>query len=151
MSVATIWDGLEFQHVEPAVAKALVDADKAQIIDGTVDGPSLKYRHEFTGYSTGPLKAGAVHTATAVEVEPQPDSPDQQPDEPEAQLDEPETQPDEPDSKPEQEAPEPQADPAPAEPEDLMAYRKAASQHFGIAYNKTKKDDIRRYLAETAK
>ena len=45
-----IWDGEEFHHVAPAEAKALAKADKAQILDGTVDGLSLKYRHEFTGY-----------------------------------------------------------------------------------------------------
>ena len=45
-----IWDGIEFSHVDEKEAKALVKADKAQIMDGTVDGLSMKYRHEFTGY-----------------------------------------------------------------------------------------------------
>ena len=46
-----IWDGIEFLHVDEKEAKALVKADKAQIMDGTVDGLSMKFRHEFTGYN----------------------------------------------------------------------------------------------------
>ncbi len=45
-----IWDGVEFSHVSRAEAKALVKADKAQILDSTVDGLGLKFRNEFTGY-----------------------------------------------------------------------------------------------------
>ena len=54
MSHTITWDGIEFQELDVAEAEALVKADKAQIIEGTVGAFDLKYRHEFTGYNPQP-------------------------------------------------------------------------------------------------
>ncbi len=54
----TIWDGNEFRHVKDQEAKKLEAEDKAQILNtGVVDGATLKYRHQFTGYKTRELRA----------------------------------------------------------------------------------------------
>lgn len=50
-----IWDGIEFLEVEGDVAQVLAKADKAQIMEGVIDGLSLKTRDEFTGYSSTPV------------------------------------------------------------------------------------------------
>lgn len=66
MSDVTIWDGEEFHHVPRKEAEALVKADKAQILsDGLVDGLSMKYRHEFTGYKTRELRPKPAAAAPA--------------------------------------------------------------------------------------
>ena len=46
----TIWDGIEFLQIDQIEANRLVKEDKAQIMDGTIDGLNMKYRNQFTGY-----------------------------------------------------------------------------------------------------
>lgn len=62
-----IWDGEDFNHVTQDEADRLVKADKAQILDGTVDGLGLRYRAEFTGYKTRELRAAGVRKPSVAE------------------------------------------------------------------------------------
>ena len=55
--MVVIWNGEEFVQVSEAQAEAMAKADKAQILDGTVDGLALKTRKQFTGYKTREIRA----------------------------------------------------------------------------------------------
>lgn len=58
MEDVLIWDGEEFKTVDRETADSLKKSDKAQILsDGFIDGMSLKYRSQFTGYKTREMRA----------------------------------------------------------------------------------------------
>lgn len=58
-SPRTIWDGSEFRQVSKEEADKLVRQDKAQDLTDlpVVASDSLKFRHEFTGYSASKAKS----------------------------------------------------------------------------------------------
>lgn len=72
IGIENIWDGEEFRQVTAEEAKRLVKEDKAQIMDGTVFGNELKYRHQFTGYHTREMRA----EQPPVRVQPAPPEPE---------------------------------------------------------------------------
>ena len=56
--MATIWDGEDFVKVTKKEARRLVKEDKAQdLTEGFIGGAELKFRHEFTGYTTREIRA----------------------------------------------------------------------------------------------
>ena len=117
-----IWDGIEFSHVDEKEAKALVKADKAQIMDGTVDGLSMKYRHEFTGY-------GEPEVVTPNDARDQEGLP------PLPELKETKSEEPDPMTKAVQKAPM----------KDWRTYKKAAADDLGKPFNKTTKADVEKW------
>lgn len=135
MKIVTVWDGENFAEMDEEKALKLEQQDKAQILrDGIIDGLSLKYRHEFTGYQNrmmstdaspkGQAEARAAVAEIADKQEPAPDlieQPDAA-DEPEQETDSVEL--------------------------DWREHRKAAADHLDKPFNKTTKADVEAYLAE---
>lgn len=119
---ALIWDGEEFLEVTVDAAKALAKADKAQIMDGTIDGLSLKTRSEFTGYN-----------------KPAP-APQQEPKQVEAP------------SLPaavKSEEPDPMAKAVQSVPlKNWISYKRVAAEALGKPFQRTTKADVMKYLEE---
>ncbi len=124
-----IWDGINFLEVTPDVAKELVDQDKAQLLDGTVDGGSLKYRRQFTGYQ--PKPEPEVVVPPEPEAAPEPEAPP--PETVEAKASEGEV--------------DPMAKAVKTEPmKDWRSYRKAAAESLGKPLVKVTKAEVLEWL-----
>jgi hypothetical protein len=117
--IVTVWDGEEFQQLTRKEATALVKADKAQNLDdGLVDGLSLKYRHEFTGYKTREIRPETPAPAAVVKP-----------------------------AKPKKPARKKKPAKA-ADDVDWKAYRKEAAAALGKAVNKTTKAETLKYVED---
>lgn len=74
--IATTWDGVAFGQMPQSEAEKLEKEDKVQVLrDGFIDGLSLKYRHQFTGYKTRELRAEKPEPKAAPAEEPEAEKP----------------------------------------------------------------------------
>ena len=126
-----IWDGIAFREVTPDVAKQLVAEDKAQLLDGSVDGGSLKYRRQFTGYH--PKPEPEVVVSPEPETAPEPEAPP--PEEVEVKACEGEV--------------DPMAKAVKTEPmKDWRTYRKVAAEALGKPLVKVTKAEVLKWLED---
>ena len=65
--VVTIWDGIQYRQVSEKEAERLVEKDMAQVMP--VGGTEMKFRKQFTGYTTREVRA---ETKPAPAPEPKP-------------------------------------------------------------------------------
>ena len=125
-----IWDGNEFLHVDKKEADRLVKEDKAQIMDGTVDGLSMKYRREFTGYNKPVPQATADADILAAAAEPAPEV--EAPSLPTAAK---------------SEEPDPMSKAVQKKSmKDWRTYKKMVADDLGQPFNKTTKADVEAWL-----